>query len=210
MPTIARITCAYALGIALTIGLVNAPATTFVLVISLIGAIVVADETALLREGWPRNLAFLIAGVVLAYNAVSARQNDCRNRLRDGATYNVRAVLLEEVGKGSTPISLRALGGAECHGTVRMLAPRRPGRLPAGSLVRITGTWSRDAQAPALTAGAGILVAREVVSDNERAWLPAARGRIVTRIRALFGAEAPLAEALLVAQQGGIDPDVKQ
>ena len=31
-----------------------------------------------------------------------------------------------------------------------------------------------------------------------------------TRIRALFGAEAPLAEALLVAQQDGIDPEIKQ
>ena len=210
MPTIARISIAYSTGIALVVGWFISPAATFLLVAALIAAFVAADEAAVLLDNWQRNSAFLLAGVLLGHNALDARVHDCRNGLRDGARYTVDAVLLEAVEKGSTPIELRRIGGAQCHGQLRMLAPFRAQALAAGSGVRITATWSRDAQAGPLAVGAGILLAEEISANGMRAKLPAARGRIVTRIRALFGAEAPLAEALLVAQQDGIDPDVKQ
>ena len=205
MPTIARLTSAYATGIALVIGFALAPAATFISAAILLLAIVVADHAAVLRALGAQGAAFALAGAFLGQNAISARQHDCRNALRDGAAYSVRAVLLEEAGQGSLPIDLLAIGGVKCRGALRTLTPRGQAHISAGSVVRITAQWSRDTQARPLAAGAGILLASDIASTGKQYWLPRARGRIVTRIRALFGTEAPLAEALLVAQQGHRD-----
>ena len=177
--TIVRLTLAFALGIALVIGWFVAPAATFLLTAALLTAVVVADEGALLLTDWPRCAAFVLVGVVLGHNAIDARVHDCRNSLRDGSLYTVDAFLQEEQGKGSTPIELRAIGAVRCSGQLRMLAPFRSQALPAGAGIRVTGTWSRDAQAGPLAAGAGIFLAQEISADGTQARLPAARGRIV-------------------------------
>src|SRR5262245_28429636 len=140
MPTIARLTSAYAFGVALGIGWFSAPTTTFLVAAALFSAIVFANELDAVRANGAQSAAFALAGVLLAHNAIDARVRDCRNTLRDGALYTIDAVLLEEVGKGSTPITLRSIGGMPCKGELRMLAPFRARKIAAGAGVRVTGS----------------------------------------------------------------------
>src|SRR6185369_7571559 len=125
MPTIARLTSAYALGVALVIGFAIAPAATFICSAVLLFAVVAADEAAELREFWPHGAAFALAGAFLGHNAVTARQHDCRNALRDGTVYSIKAVLQEETRQGSVPIDLLTIGGVPCRGIMRVLTPRK-------------------------------------------------------------------------------------
>jgi competence protein ComEC len=209
LPTLAILTLWFGAGALGAVGLVTAPAW------ACLGLLAGASALLLHSDARRRSLvgpgaAFAVVGFVLSSLAIGERRADCRAALVDGGPVTVQAILLEQPAGKSAPLRLQSLNGRACTREARVLLPRAGTHLHAGDLLSMRAVWQRDPPGNPLNPHAGVFLAREIQRTGESFWLPRMRGRIVERIRALFGAQAPLAEALLVAQMDGIDPRVKR
>lgn len=218
---LAFVTLAFALGT--VVGLLSAvPAAGLWLGIA---GLVVLSALRLLRAratslGW-HAATFAGIGFVGAAAAIAGIEADCRSRFRDGATLQVRGVLEATPGAdGSGWLRLESVRAANrdvrCAGIVRVTFPaRQAGRARAGTRVSGSGRWfNYPAQAawPANPERRGTLSLRSVRTLGAVGGtysLARLRGAAQDRLRSLFPRRSGLAEALLIAQRGGLDPQVR-
>ena len=157
----------------------------------------------ILRRGAGALVALAVLGGTLAAMAeLDARPMRCTARLLLGES---RLVLrLVDPGQGSG----RAELPGRCRGTVMVRWPRNQSPR-AGETVAVTARWLPRQRA--LGFGDGLLVVRRI----ERRWgrpgvMAGARNWIAATTDSLYGAKAPMVEALLVGWRGEIDQEVQQ
>lgn len=182
---------------------------------------------------------FAVAGFVLGQAAMAINQMDCRVRLPDGARVVVRGAFESlAVRGGSGPFRLEAVrwadpagpagpaesgaGSARCRGRVRARAPfAAPGSVSAGTEVVAWGRWwiyPPEGPWPRAPERAGRLAldSMHVLAPGTLGHHPmlTLRGGAQSRLRALFAGRsserAGIAEALLLAQRGGLDPAIRE
>ena len=196
MPLIARASLAYAVGlfIATQVG----GRATFALVL-LVGAALVADRWSRApaeRAGTTARglcLALVAAGLLVGLGA-ARRTEACRARLV--AARSLEVVLGDD-----------ARAGVAAHGTAR----RRGCAVPVLLLVRRGAGLAGE---EVVASGQGEIGARGLVvrdaslaSARPGPALAAARARVGRRIDRLFGADAPMVRALVIADMAGIAPE---
>jgi competence protein ComEC len=142
-------------------------------------------------------------GMASATVAWQYERGSCGARLPAG-TLRLSARLLEPADSGEGRIQLQPLG-AGCHGSVAARWP--PGRpLPAGTQALLQGRWIAR-PGPANRPGGTLIVASAHPTGGAgAAYL---RNSISQATRSLYGARAPLVDALVVGRRGGIDRELQ-
>jgi competence protein ComEC len=160
---------------------------------------------------WPFGAWFLLAGLVMGVIALAARDHDCRRALQDGALVGVTGVLLE-TNPRTAWLALHDIGGKACRGSIRLLLRRGSAQstVHAGQVVEVSGEWWADLNAGTLSEPRGVLTVSALQPSAQHDRLAQWRGRAAASIGRLFGEQAPLAAALLIAQRDEIDPGVKR
>jgi competence protein ComEC len=104
--------------------------------------------------------------------------------------------------------------GAGCRGTIPLEWGRVVGearrQIVVGSPLRVTGTWYPRPDGPFERAG-GLFVVREVAGIPVAPVQPAhaARAALFAASSRLYGAQAPLVDALLFDRKGALDPELR-
>jgi len=167
---------------------------------------------------------FALAGALIA-QAARTEQHSCRTRLAAAAQAgDTLQVLVDDVaaGRGQRGSFVRGVAELPSRPTLRACAvpatlrwygalPRPGERLPAPGVVTTTARGLRieqtakEAGAPRDEAAAAPLEATTAKRDLLRAW----RGHLGESIDTHFRARAPLVRALLIADQDGIDPALR-
>ncbi len=144
----------------------------------------------------------LLAGLVWGRVAVQERAASCAGRGERGALRSVIVRLLDPTPAGGGVVDATAIGGP-CRGAVRLRWPDGPeGR--GGSTWIVAGRWLGSDRL-------GILALRRVrLLDAERRGRGALRDRLSARAATLFGARAPLVEALVTGRRAELDPAVRE
>lgn len=194
-PPILLIAISYGAGLAT--GLARFPDLRFVVPALLTIAIVLRDEW-----WWPV-LPVLAAGMVAGSLARTGSAEWCAARLPLGEQrYSVRSI---DPGEGSGRVTLV---GRPCHGVITARWPRSA-EVAAGATMRVTARWApfeRPFGRPD-----GVLLINAV--DSVRV-VPTAvermRTAMVRSARTLFGARAPLVDALVGRWRGELDPDLRR
>lgn len=195
MPTILKLTLV--MSAAVTAGLfAGGPATLAAAALSI---------AAVIHRSWLATFAAL--GIALGGLQAEARNQACW-RFQDGQHIRFTGVL--ESLPVSEKIALRML--QPCRVVVSGRLPRNV-RVPAGLEFSAHGQWQAMVMLEQAVArpGGGILVIAAVDSITTTPHrLLRWRAHAQARIRELFPAYAPLAEALLVAQRDGLDGEIRQ
>ncbi|MGI8496022.1 MAG: DNA internalization-related competence protein ComEC/Rec2 [Gemmatimonadaceae bacterium] len=187
MPLIAAACCAYAAGLLLGFGGVVVPALVIATVGGLIGL--------LLRRALLVSLsAIAMAGTLVAV-ATHGSDQRCAAEVRSDSSWRV------VIGDSASP-------GSFVRGALRERCPLRvtigvtAGNAPAGAVVFARGH--------AFMGSRGLAIRDATVTPlDHRELLPELRARAGRRIDLLFGRDAPLARALLIADEASIDPAVR-
>ena len=211
MPAVVQLTLWFLAGITLAAGLLLYP--LLALVAGLVGAVAL-----LTSDPQQRNSAFALTfglpaaslGLFVAWQGTDDLTRDCRQLLRDRRDNSVVVTLLQAPVRQSAPAQLTQVGRQACDRPIRLILSRSTDSLSAGRRLSVTGEWWRDATDNPLDAQSGVLLARQVKALPGINRVAAARGNAIADLRQLFGDDSPLAEALLVAQRDGIDPQVKR
>jgi competence protein ComEC len=209
MPTLTRLTLWYLSGVGWSVLFQLAP------LVALLGGgaaiVVLVTRGAAIGTGWRFGFAFTIAGAVLCALALEQRMQDCRRLLSDGQTVTLSGVL-QEYNARTAWLALQAIDGRPCQGTIRLLAGRATpsDAVQPGAAVEVQGEWWSDLNARPLDPPRGVLAVKEWKPAGASSTLAQLRARTAARIAALFGDQAPITAALLIAQRDEIDPKVKQ
>ncbi|MGH7501213.1 MAG: DNA internalization-related competence protein ComEC/Rec2 [Longimicrobiales bacterium] len=171
-----------------------------------------------------RRTQILIFGVIgLCAGTIHARRvrMDCRAMLPDGSRMTVTGVFEGRVAPDTTAF-FRAeeirLGAARfaCVGVIRVRVARRVLRpVRGGTHVQMTGRWWAFPESggwpvpPERTGTLSVTSLRTMQAGHRVHWLLAARVSAENRLRRQFGEQAGLAEALILARQGGLDQAVR-
>ncbi len=167
-------------------------------------------------------LGFAAIGLLSASGEAWRIRTDCRTQWPDGARLSLNGSLDgAPTSEGSAWLRVESVQvrgrDVPCHGTVRVTLPARGGTLPsAGVRLAVSGQWwtfPREGDWPAPPEWRGTLSVRSFrLAEDGRIAHPMlhARGAAQQRVRALFPEKSGLAEALVLAQRGGIEADVKQ
>ena len=141
-------------------------------------------------------VAAMLGAGLLAARADEAHRAACRARARAVREWRVR--LDEGAGPGAF-----VAGDAEARGcALRASLTVARGAAGAGAMVRVRGDVAPTAR--------GIRIAHaELAPDGAGSALVALRAEAGARIDALFGADAPLVRALLIADQRAVDPAIR-
>jgi len=184
-------------GAGLATGLARFPDLTFVALALL------AIAALLRREWWAAVLPAMAAGIAVGANAQHAAHRWCAAVMPLGD----RRLVIRAVDPGEG-IGRIAVPRNRCQGTVTARWPRNA-RMPAGLTMLVTARWM---PAPRLfDQPDGTLVITSVDSVWGHPDAPARVRTAMTRSsRALFGARAPLVDALLGGWRGEIDPDLRR
>lgn len=142
--------------------------------------------------------ALVLAGVLLA-RAESGRADDCRGTALRAARWTVR--LADDARSGASIRGVLVDGGCELPVGLSV----SEGHAPGGAVVSVSGV-----ALPADGALALRVVRARVRVSAAPGWLERSRSRARARVRALFGADYALPAALLLADVGGITPDIRQ
>ncbi|MGH7466441.1 MAG: DNA internalization-related competence protein ComEC/Rec2 [Longimicrobiales bacterium] len=212
LPTLTTLTLWYAGGIAWAVLLRIAPLPALLCGLAVLVVLLgTRRRAAALRVTWSHSAAFGLTGALLACLALAQRERDCRRGLRDGATVQVSGALLEANSR-SAWLALSQLQGRSCAGPVRLLMARARGNetLRAGQVISVRGEWWADLNASPIAPARGVLSVQSWQLSSGHDWLAQLRGQTAARIAQLFGEQAPLAAALLIAQRDEIDPKVKR
>ncbi|HET6836947.1 MAG TPA: DNA internalization-related competence protein ComEC/Rec2 [Gemmatimonadales bacterium] len=186
-------------GAGLATGLLHFWDPIAVTVVSVVVALVVRRPlTSLLA-------AALLLGRVSAELALTHETTSCAARLPTGLV-RISVRLLEPSPPGGGVIRVRPLD-AGCHGTVVARWPVYP-ELPAGSEAAVAGRWIP--RAAAASRPSGMLV---VKAANPHAARPTYAERIRTGVghasQTLYGARAPMVDALILGRRGSFDRDLQ-
>jgi competence protein ComEC len=164
--------------------------------------------------------SFLVLGFAAGTTAADRAGADCRARIADGANISVIGVFDGRVAPDTTMYvlaeTLRSGGHASiCRGAMRVRVSARALRAYNGGHVRLSGRWWAFPDAggwPVAPERTGTLIVNELrPAGTDHGHHPVLRARVAAeeRVRRLFGARAGLAEALLLARRGGLDPEVR-
>ncbi|MBI1967137.1 MAG: DNA internalization-related competence protein ComEC/Rec2 [Gemmatimonadetes bacterium] len=147
-----------------------------------------------------------VAGLVWAAAAMRVREATCAGQWGggEGEGGSVAAIirLADPAPAAGGVVDGRVLGGS-CGGTLRL-------RWPEGTAARGGTTWVVAGRWLG-TKDRGVLVARRTrLLDTERRGRGALRDRIAERSAALFGARAPLVDALVIARRAELEPEIRE
>jgi len=150
----------------------------------------------------------LVAGLLWGGAADRERAADCVGkwgRAADGAGTRAAIVRLDDPAPaGGGVVDAEAVAGA-CRGALRL---RWPDGLhaPGGTTWVVAGRWAEEGPKDR-----GVLVVRRArLLDSTRRGRGGLRDRVVGRADTLFGARAPMVDALVIARRAGLDPDVRE
>src|SRR6266566_8351821 len=151
-----------------------------------------------------------VAGLLWGEAAVRERGATCAGEwgrdagsgMRDAYTRAAIVRLVDPAPDSGGLVDVEVVGGAPCGGGLRVRWPERPAAR-GGTTWVVAGRFAGDA-------ARGVLVARRVkLLDGVGRGRGALRDRIVARVERLFGARAPLVEALVIARRTELDPAVR-
>ena len=212
LPTITRVTLWYATGVAAAAGIAVQPLLTIALLLVIGATLLVTQHDWLARQSvWTVGVTFLSAGLALGSLALRDRGQDCRRRLVDGQTTEVIGAL-QYANPRSAWLELHSIAGHACRAPIRLMLGPNPGptRVHPGAVVTVEGEWWAQHDRGQLSVPGGVLVVKRIVPEGAVDQVARVRAKTAQRITKLFGAQAPLAAALLIAQRDDIDPKVKQ
>jgi len=210
-PPIVGLAVAHALGIALSFaGAFPLPA-----LLALLPALLLIPLSR--RPIWTSALLLSgVAGILAGVAAERADAGDCRRHLPDGWSGVVEGRPVARSGDAGV-IPFRVEGGlpGDCRETVRLLVPRGWERPMGGEAVQIPIRWERrEGAGPDRGEWAGL--ARATGASEYRGGgdlsgrLLGFRGGLQERIHRLWGARAPMVEALVLARREHLDRDLRQ
>ncbi len=191
MPLVAWAALAYAVGLAVGLGTLVSTA------LGLSGAALVAT-VPLVRMGHRglSSVVVLFAGGVLGASATQAGDATCQSRLT--AMRQWPAELTTDAALGGVARARLRVGGCEMAATLFV----RHGGGRAGDFALVGGEPSSDSR------GLVLRDARITDARTEQS-LATARGAVGRRIDRLFGADAPVVRALVIADMSAIPPDAR-
>jgi competence protein ComEC len=142
-----------------------------------------------------------VAGLLWGSSAVREKAATCAGRWRTGT--HAATVRLTDPVAAAGGVAEASVQGGTCGGTLLIRWPQgHPGRGGTGWVV--AGRFMGDA-------GRGILVARRVRQlDDQPRGRGALRDRVAERSRRLFGARAPLVDALSIARRSELDAELRE
>src|SRR6266516_328367 len=197
-PPILWITIAFGTGLAVGVRLIGDVGTWVVGVPVVLGALVLSRRAPVAAAMGIATAAGLVWGQV----AVQERASSCAGSGERGALRSVVVRLLDPTPAGGGVVDADAIGGP-CRGAVRLRWPDGP-EAHGGSTWIVAGRWLGSARL-------GILALRRVrLLDAERRGRGALRDRLSARAAALFGARAPLVEALVTGRRAELDAAVRE
>ncbi len=151
-----------------------------------------------------------VAGMLWGGAAVRERGATCAGEwgreagsgMRGAYTRAAIVRLVDPVPDSGGLVDAEVVWGTRCAGGLRLRWPESPGAR-GGTTWVVAGPFAGDA-------ARGVLVARRVkLLDGVGRGRGALRDRIVARVERLFGARAPLVEALVIARRTELDPAVR-
>ncbi len=147
----------------------------------------------------------VLLGVATGRTARWSAAQACAARLPSGSIE--LTLRLHDEGEGHGQASATPLA-AGCRGRVTMLLPAGK-TLPAGRVVRVRGRWLSRSGPLGLVGG--ILVAHDLHGLGDHP-TPSERIRrqLARSSRMLYGARAPLVDALVLGARGSLDPEIKR
>lgn len=149
-------------------------------------------------------LAAAGAGRVAGWTTWRAEGSRCAARLPPG---EVRLTgVVRDPGEAGVPVRFAVDAG--CYGDLLLRWPPGESR-PAGARVTVEGRWVPRPEGPGGRAGGVVLVRRSRPAPGAVPRALAARGRLFAITRDLYGASAPLVDALLFDRRGAIDPALR-
>ncbi|MEX0980045.1 MAG: DNA internalization-related competence protein ComEC/Rec2 [Gemmatimonadota bacterium] len=159
-------------------------------------------------------LAALLAGAFTTSAWLGHREADCRLHLPDEAVVEVVGRFVGRPAEGAAPFLVESGLPGGCRGEVRAFLASGMDAPEPGAPVRGTALWRKSRRPdPLRPAGAGYLAFRALERTQEGA-LPARpvlrfRGAVQERIALLFGARAPVVEALILARREGLATELR-
>mgnify|MGYP000075100368 CR=1 FL=1 len=151
------------------------------------------------RSVVPLALLATFAAALVIGDAAARESLACRTTLAKRTTLRVA---IDDAAKPGARVTGHAVGDRPLqHCQTPAFVRVQSGRAPPGAIVVLTGT--------ARATDRGLLVDGDLSTTGERELLRTWRGRTGEEIDRLFHAHAPLVRALLIADQDGIAPDVR-
>lgn len=188
----------FAYGAGLVTGLAHFPDPRAV-VLAACGAVVY-----LRRGSWCAVFAALAAGAAVGSYTMHVRRGGCVGTLAPGVVH-----LTLQLREPGAPGMLRAtVRDGPCRGSVRVRWPNRP-RMPSGSIVAVSGRWL--SRVGTVGGPDGMLIVKYVGSTETARRSPVDRlhDELAERSRVLFGARAPLVDALVTGRRGEMSLELK-
>ncbi len=197
-PPILWITIAFGTGLAVGVRLIGDVGTWVVGVPVVLGALVLSRRSPVAAAMGIATAAGLVWGEI----AVQQRAASCAGIGEKGELRAAIVRLLDPTPAGGGVVDATAIGGP-CRGAVRLRWPDGP-EARGGSTWVVAGRWLGSARL-------GILAVRRVrLLDAERRGRGALRDRLSARAATLFGARAPLVEALVTGRRAELDAAVRE
>jgi competence protein ComEC len=146
----------------------------------------------------------LVLGVAAAALALAADRGRCAAMIPEGRVLLVVRLRDPVSGRG---LARAGLPGRGCRGPID-LRWNAEERLEAGMVARVRGRWMARSGVGGRRGGLLLVSAADTVQSAPG---PAegARNAVVKRSRMLFGARAPLVDALVLGTRGGLDPALR-
>jgi len=164
-------------------------------------------------------LGFVLLGAGTGGIHAEHARRDCRTAIPDGSTLTIEGIFDGVVAPDTTALLVAESVTLEssrlpCRGTVRVRVPQRAWHaVPRDGHVRVTGRWFANPpdRFPVPPDRRGSLAADTLyaLASGHGHPLLVARAAAQRRLRALFGDQAGLAEALLLARREALDTDVR-
>ena len=180
----------------------------------LLPLLLLAPIGASLRPSRPLVLSFL-AGVAAAGGGLRWASTDCRLGLPDRAEVTLLGRFEGSPAEGPAPF--RVLEGLPdgCTGTVRVSIREGLPLPPPGTAVRVEGQWRKAPEPDPLRPEFSGTVRGRALEPLSEGTLPPApvlefRGRLQLRIQELYGPQAHLVEALILARKEGVPPEIRE
>jgi competence protein ComEC len=149
--------------------------------------------------------AAAVLGTASASIASLREAESCRLKL-PAARFQLIGMLLDEPDRHGGRVRLRPQG-AGCQGWVDARWPRQRW-FPAGTILRVTGRWiPRDGTGGRVSGTLVVTDADPVSADSPLT--ARLRSSLTQSSRTLYGARAPMVDALILGRRGGIDPELQ-
>ena len=168
-------------------------------VIAVLGLVAVRRRPALTLA-----VGTFLLGLAAAALAHAADRGSCAARLPERSGTVVVRLRDPASGRG---LARATLPGLQCRGTIDLRWNAGEGA-DAGTELRVQGRWMRRGSAGGRAGGLLLIASAETIRSDPGA-AEQARTAVSGRARTLYGARAPLVDALVLGTRGGLDPAVR-